>query len=65
MKTTTERTFSAAMNKAMTLDKYALGVLYQDKTRKSFEEQLHVYEEDPTPVIKRKRDLAQVEALYK
>lgn len=58
------KNFQAAMDKAMQLDKYALGVLYQDTTRKSFEEQLHVYEKDPTPVIKRTRNLSQVEALF-
>lgn len=57
--------FSAAMEKALALDKYALGVLYQDKTKKSFEEQLTVYEGNKTAVIQRKRDLKKVEALYK
>lgn len=56
--------FQGAMTKALELEKYALGVLYQDKTRKSFEDQLHVYEEDPTPVIHRPRDLKQVAGLY-
>lgn len=57
--------FQAAMHKAMDLEKYALGVLYQDQEKKSFEEQLHVYANDQTPVISRVRNLAQVEALYK
>lgn len=55
--------FKGAMDKALDLSKYALGVLYQDKTKKSFEKQLHVYEEDSTPVIFRKRDLARVQSL--
>jgi len=56
--------FKDAMDKALDLNKYALGVLYQDKTKKSFEDQLHVYEKDKTPVINRKRDLRAVEKLF-
>ncbi len=56
--------FQVAMQHAMKLDKYPLGVLYQDKTRKSFEDQLNVYEKDPTPIIKRPRNLHQVSKLY-
>lgn len=52
--------FQAAMHHALTLDNYPLGVLYQDTTRKSFEDQLHVYESDKTPVIYRQRDLTKV-----
>jgi len=56
--------FQGALTKALNLDKYALGVLYQDTTKKSFEEQLQVYQDDPTPVIHRKRVLKDVEALF-
>lgn len=56
--------FNLAMSKALDLNKYALGVLYQDKTKQSFEEQLTVYANDKTPIINRKRDLKQVESLF-
>jgi len=58
------KNFGAAMEKALNLDKYALGVLYQDETKKSFEDQLNVYATDSTPIVHRKRDLATVEALF-
>lgn len=55
--------FGQAMNLALNLDKYALGVLYQTTDRKSFEDQLYVYENDKTPIISRKRDIAAVQKL--
>ena len=58
------KNFSEAMTKALDLNKYALGVLYQDKTKKSFEEQLVVYSNDKTPIINRTRDLRKVESLF-
>ncbi len=54
-----------AIDKALDLEKYALGVLYQNEGEKSFEDQLHVYEEDKTPIVKRKRNIKDVEALLK
>jgi 2-oxoglutarate ferredoxin oxidoreductase subunit beta len=54
-----------AMDKALDLEKYALGVLYKKEGEKSFEDQLHVYEEDKTPIVKRKRNIKDVEALLK
>ncbi|MBN2220563.1 MAG: 2-oxoacid ferredoxin oxidoreductase [Vallitaleaceae bacterium] len=56
---------AAAMEKALELDRYALGVLYQDTSRKSFEEQLHIYEKDATPIIERQRDLQKVNRLLR
>lgn len=56
---------TAAMEKALDLEKYALGVLYQNTERKSFEKQVTVYEKDPTPVVKRTRDLAKVNDLLR
>lgn len=56
--------FNQAITKALDLNKYALGVLYQDETKKSFEEQLNVYANDKTPIISRKRDLRKVESLF-
>jgi len=55
--------FEQAMSYALNLDKYALGVLYETTDRKSFEEQLYVYENDKTPIISRKRDISAVQAL--
>jgi 2-oxoglutarate/2-oxoacid ferredoxin oxidoreductase subunit beta len=55
--------FGAAMNIALNMDSYGLGVIYETTDRKSFEEQLYVYEKDKTPIISRKRDLAAVQAL--
>jgi len=57
------RDFQAAMQKALNLDNYPLGILYQDTTRKSFEDQLHVYQDKKTPIIHRQRDLSRVQAL--
>jgi 2-oxoglutarate ferredoxin oxidoreductase subunit beta len=54
-----------AIDKALDLEKYALGVLYQNEGEKSFEDQLHVYEEDKTPIVKRKRNIKDVETLLK
>ncbi len=56
---------TAAMEKALDLEKYALGVLYQNTERKSFEKQVTVYEKDPTPIVKRTRDLAKVNDLLR
>ncbi len=52
-----------AMEKALEIEKYALGVLYEDTSRQSFEEQLNVYAQDKTPVIDRKRDIQKVQSL--
>lgn len=56
--------FGQAMTKAQDLNKYALGVLYQDTTKKSFEDQLNVYKDNATPIISRVRDLKKVEGLF-
>ncbi len=54
-----------ALDKALDIEKYALGVLYQKEGDASFENQLHVYEEDKTPIIKRTRNIKDVQALLK
>lgn len=51
---------SAAMALALDTDRYAIGVLYQDKSSVPFEKQLHIYRENQTPVIQRERKLADV-----
>jgi hypothetical protein len=51
------------MEKALTTDMYALGILYQNKTKVSFNNRTWLYQNDPTPVVKRRRDIAQVNAL--
>ena len=56
---------SDAIAKALDIEKYALGVLYQNTEMKSFEQQLHVYEDDQTPIVKRKRNIKDVDALLK
>lgn len=56
--------FNAAMEKALNLERYALGVLYQDTTKLTFEDQLNVYKNNATPIIHRQRDLQKVEALF-
>lgn len=57
--------FQTALALSLNLEKYALGVLYQDTTKNSFEKQLHVYEKDTSPIIFRDRDLSKVQALLK
>ena len=52
-----------ALEKALDLEKYALGVLYRNADTKPFEKQLTVYEHNTTPVVKRTRDLSKVQAL--
>lgn len=55
--------FQSAMQNVLNTERYALGVIYENNERKSFEDQLYVYENDKTPVIHRKRDLGAVQAL--
>lgn len=57
--------FKAALDKSLNLEKYALGVLYQDTNKKSFEEQLTVYENDQRPIVQRQRSLEDVLNLIK
>lgn len=54
-----------AFETALETEKYALGIIYQDKTKISFEGMHRIYREDPTPVIHRKRDLEAVSRLTK
>lgn len=55
--------FAAAMAKALDTEKYALGILYQNKSKVSFNNRTWLYQNDPTPLVKRGRDIAQVNAL--
>ncbi|HYE68641.1 MAG TPA: thiamine pyrophosphate-dependent enzyme [Anaerovoracaceae bacterium] len=52
-----------AMEKALQTDQYPLGVLYQMTDLPTFEENLTVYQTDRTPVIKRRREIEQVNQL--
>ncbi|HCX65812.1 MAG TPA: 2-oxoacid ferredoxin oxidoreductase [Eubacteriaceae bacterium] len=53
----------AAIAVATEGDKLPLGILYQNKKKKSFEKKASVYQEESTPVVKRKRDLKKVNQL--
>lgn len=55
--------FQAALKIAYNTEDFGLGIIYQDTSKKSFNNRTWLYENDPTPVIKRKRDMAQVNAL--
>ena len=58
--------FDAAMKLALNQDKFALGILYQDADiRPAFEDIHPAYQQDKTPIINRKRDINQVNALLK
>ncbi len=48
---------------AMDTEKMALGILYKGKEKTSFEEQLSVYHDNPTPISFRKRDMDSVNKL--
>lgn len=52
-----------AMKLALDVEKHALGVLYQNMEKESFERQLNLYKTDFTPLIKRKRDMEKVNEL--
>lgn len=52
-----------AMEKALQTEQYPLGVLYQKTDLPTFEENLTIYQTDRTPVIKRRRDINQVNQL--
>lgn len=55
----------AAFCLAMKKDKYPLGILYQNDNGTPFEESLPVYIENDEPLINRKRDIKNVNALIK
>lgn len=52
-----------AMEKALQTEQYPLGILYQRTDLPTFEENLTVYQTDRTPVIKRRREINQVNQL--
>lgn len=55
--------FTDAMSKALDTEKYALGILYQNKNKVSFNNRTWLYKNDQTPIVKRVRDIGQVNAL--
>ncbi|WP_028829456.1 thiamine pyrophosphate-dependent enzyme [Proteocatella sphenisci] len=55
--------FAAAMAKALDTEKYALGILYQNKNKVSFNNRTWLYQNDPTPIVKRVRNIEQVNSL--
>jgi len=52
-----------AMEKALQTEQYPLGILYQKTDLPTFEENLTVYQTDQTPLIKRRREIDQVNQL--
>ncbi|MDK2809097.1 MAG: 2-oxoglutarate/2-oxoacid ferredoxin oxidoreductase subunit beta [Clostridiales bacterium] len=52
-----------AMELVMETDRYAMGVLYEEIGRPTFEEQAYVYREDKTPIIRRTRDIEAINAM--
>lgn len=50
-----------ALEIAFQEDKLALGVIYEEEGKPTFEEQLNVYKENKEPLYKRKRDLKELE----
>ena len=57
--------FDQAMNKALETEKLALGILYQSMGRGSYETQIEIYKDDPTPLTERQRSINDVNALLK
>jgi len=57
--------FNSAMTKALDTDRFALGILYQNKNKVSFNNRTWLYKNDPTPIVKRTRDIAKVNELIK
>lgn len=55
--------FNKALALAFDTEQFALGVLYQNKDKVSFNNRTLLYQKDPTPVIKRVRTIEQVNAL--
>ena len=52
-----------AFQRAMETDKYPLGIFYVNNDKKTFEENLAVYNKNKSPVYKRKVDLNKLETL--
>jgi 2-oxoglutarate ferredoxin oxidoreductase subunit beta len=52
-----------ALQIAQETDPYTLGILYQKKGKKTFEENSSIYQTNPIPLIERKRDLSAVQKL--
>ena len=50
-----------AFEKAVETEKFPIGVIYTSPEKATFEESLNVYEEDPTPVIRRERDFQKLQ----
>lgn len=54
-----------AMKLVLETDRFAMGVLYEELGRPTFEEQVTVYRDNKTPVINRKREIGAVNAILK
>lgn len=54
-----------AMAKALEVQKFPLGILYEVEGKPTFDDNLNVYHEDKSPIITRKRDIANVNRLLK
>lgn len=52
-----------AFKRALESDKFPLGIFYINKERRTFEENLEVYQENHTPLYKRKLDISKLEKL--
>jgi 2-oxoglutarate ferredoxin oxidoreductase subunit beta len=47
--------FNQAMARALDTENFALGILYQDKSKLSFNERTYLYSQDSTPLVQRTR----------
>lgn len=54
-----------AMANALEVQKFPLGILYEVKGKATFDDNLNVYHDDKSPIITRKRDIANVNRLLK
>ncbi len=50
-----------AFEKAVDTEKFPIGVIYRSPEKATFEKSLNVYEENPTPVIRRERDFQKLQ----
>ncbi|MDI6643677.1 MAG: thiamine pyrophosphate-dependent enzyme [Methanobacteriaceae archaeon] len=52
-----------AFKRALESDKYPLGIFYINNSRRTFEESLELYQDNQTPLYKRKLDISKLEKL--
>jgi 2-oxoglutarate ferredoxin oxidoreductase subunit beta len=55
--------FGQALTRSLDTDKLALGILYKGEERPTFEQQLQVYKDDPTPLTYRIRRIEEINQL--